>query len=249
MSSLNESMKGDLKKDPRALEREADNARSELEHTLEALEHRLSPGAILDQVMRVARQNGGEFGSNLATQVRNNPLPTLLVSAGLTWLMAASKSAPERRVDSNGGAGISERASSAAGSAKHAAHRLSDRALGTAGSVRDAGARAAHSARAGAYDLREGVSNASREHPLVLGALAVATGAALAAWLPPTEAEDEWIGEASDDAKSRAREEARQRTDQVKGAAAEAAEAVRETSQSGNARAGGPEDRPAARRW
>ena len=248
MSSLNQSMKEDLHKDPRALEREADVARTELEHTLEALEQRLSPGAIVDQVMRLARQNGGEFGSNLVTQVRNNPLPTLLVSAGLTWLMAASKRAPEPRIGGNGSPGVAERASSVAGSARDAAHRLSDRARGTAGSIRHAGSRMAHSARTGAYDLREGVSNASREHPLVLGALAVATGAAIAAWLPPSEAEDEWIGEASDDAKSRVKEEARDRMEQAKGLAAEAADTVREKTQTGNSPGGSAGEQPTAPR-
>ena len=217
MSSIQDGIKHDLHKDPRELEREADMARSQLERTLEALEERLSPGAIVDQVMRVVRQNGGEFGSNLAAQVRNNPLPTLLVSAGLTWLMASSKSAPEPRM--NGGPSVGERASSVAGSAKHAAGRLSDQARGTvagvrdsasdaAEAVRDAGSRLAHSTRSGAHELRDGWSYMNREHPLVLGALAVAAGAAMAAWLPPTETEDEWLGEASDDAKGRASDEA-----------------------------------------
>lgn len=255
MTSIQDSIKHDLHKDPRELEREADSARTHLERTLEALEDRLSPGAMADQVMRAVRRNGGEFGSNLATQVRNNPLPTLLVSAGLTWLMASSKSAPERTAGRNGGPSVGERASSAVGSAKHAAGRLSERTRGTAagvresageaaGAMRDAGSRLAHSTRSGAQELRDGWSYMNREHPLVLGALAVAAGAAMAAWLPPTETEDEWLGEASDDAKARASEELKHRADQAKDAAADMADSARKKAGD----TGESEDRPAARR-
>lgn len=270
MNATNESIKHDLRKDPRELEREADSARADLEHTLEALEERLAPGALVEQVIRAVRHNGGEFSTNLATQVRNNPVPTLLVSAGLTWLMAASKHAPERRFDGNGGASIrssmsavGDRTSAAAGSARDAAHRVSERARGAAGAVRGAGSRALASTRSGAHDLREGWSHMNREHPLVLGALAVAAGAAMAAWLPSTQREDEWIGDASDDAKSRAGDEVKRRAGEAREAVEDAADSVRQRVESRDAesrhsgtgertveRTGDREDeRPAARRW
>lgn len=181
MTAVKENTKHDPHKDLRELEREADSARTDLEHTLEALEQRLSPGAMADQLMRAVRRNGGEFGSNLAAQVQNNPLPTVLMSAGLIWLMASSKRAPQRRFDGGGGPSLGDRAASAAGSVKQAAHRAGDGARdaaagvrGTAGAVRHAGSNLAASARTGAHDLRDGWSYMNQEHPLVLGALAVA---------------------------------------------------------------------------
>jgi hypothetical protein len=86
--------------------------------------------------------------------------------------------------------------------------------------VRRAGATVRHRA----HDVREGVTHAGRdarhgfdsmldEQPLVLGALALAFGAALGAVLPRTETEDELFGEQSDRivraGRSMAEEEAR----------------------------------------
>lgn len=239
MSAMSESIKHDMHKDLRELEREADSARAELEHTLEELEQRLSPGAMVERVMRVVSHNGGEFGNNLAAQVRNNPLPTVLVSAGLMWLMASSRSAPRPRFDGSTDPSMRDRASSTADSMKHAAHRVTDGARdaaagvrSTAGAIRDAGSTVAASTRTGAHEIREGWTYMHREHPLVLGALAVAAGAAMGALLPPTEREDEWIGDASDDAKSRVRDEAKRLAGQAREAAADTAEPVRQQADS-----------------
>jgi hypothetical protein len=63
----------------------------------------------------------------------------------------------------------------------------------------------------------------------MLGAIAIVAGAAIGALLPGTRAEDEWIGETSDAAKSRFKAEAKQRLDDLERAGADVADAARAT--------------------
>jgi hypothetical protein len=266
-----DEFRDDLHKDPGELEREADRARANIESTLEALERRLSPGELLDQMLHVVKDNGGAFGRNLATQVRNNPVPVLLTGIGMTWLMTASDRPPRRATvgygmpmgqDTSAGYGsalrdkasaIGEGASSAADSARGTVTRAGESARATAqhareaaegmaGSVREGAMHArdsarnaayglADSSRAGAESLWEGYDYLRREQPLVLGALAVAAGALIGSLLPGTRAEDRLMGEQSDEAMQRLQEEGQRRVDQAKHAAADAAEAARESVQ------------------
>lgn len=74
------------------LEREAEYNRAQLAETLDELRVRASPGHVMDQILTYARDGGaGDFardmGKNLGRQVRDNPLPVLMVGAGMAWLM------------------------------------------------------------------------------------------------------------------------------------------------------------------
>src|SRR5260370_1273060 len=60
---------------------------------LELQQHR-TPGQILDDVMAYFRDSGGgDFGRNLMTSVRNNPLPAAVTGIGLAWLMVSGSGA------------------------------------------------------------------------------------------------------------------------------------------------------------
>ena len=51
----------------------------------------MSPGQVVDQLIDYAREGpAAEFGRNLAREVRENPLPLLLIGVGIAWLMVAS---------------------------------------------------------------------------------------------------------------------------------------------------------------
>jgi hypothetical protein len=77
----------------------------------------------------------------------------------------------------------------------------------------------------GMFDTtRSNLSVLFREQPLLLGAVGLAIGAAIAASLPPTELEAEYFGEASDELKDKAQEFA---SDQAKRAKAIAEESVK----------------------
>ncbi len=94
MSTSMDNLRNDVHKPAEQLEREADSARSAVEGTLADLQQRLSPGEMVDRAMDMVKRHGGEFGDNLLTQVRNNPIPTIIAGVGMAWLMAASKRRP-----------------------------------------------------------------------------------------------------------------------------------------------------------
>ncbi|WP_439596426.1 DUF3618 domain-containing protein [Falsiroseomonas sp.] len=70
------------------IEHEVEATRAGLTQTLEELRDRTSPGQLFEQALDYARTSGGaEFTRNLGTAVRDNPLPLLLIGAGIGWLM------------------------------------------------------------------------------------------------------------------------------------------------------------------
>jgi len=256
MSATMTDLKDDMRKDPDELKREADQARDALEETLYQLEQRLSPSVLVDRVATAVKENAGDFSANLLAQVRNNPVPTVLSSVGLAWLMASSKRPPPRVA---GGPSVGERLSSGIQSARESAHGAGDtvRTAADAASsayhgaadaasnayrtTADAASRVADTTRETAEQLRrasrgsaqvvgECYSYLKSEQPLVLGAIAIVAGAAIGALLPTTSAESEWIGDASEAAKQRLKGEMRRRVDDVKEGVARVAEAARQSA-------------------
>lgn len=70
------------------LERDIEESRARLDLTIDRIQSRLSVTGIVDEVMGSAR--GTEFGSvvdQALDVVRRNPVPVLLVAAGVSWLM------------------------------------------------------------------------------------------------------------------------------------------------------------------
>ena len=77
--------------DPRRIEHDLDQTRSRLDGHLTELQQRLSPGQVLDDVMRYFRgSEGADFGRNLLDSVRANPLPAALTGIGVAWLMTVN---------------------------------------------------------------------------------------------------------------------------------------------------------------
>lgn len=87
-----DKLKSDDDKSPERLEREVDEARARVGRTANELSDRLSPGELLDQALGMAREHGGEFASNLGATVKNNPIPLILTTVGISWMMMSSKS-------------------------------------------------------------------------------------------------------------------------------------------------------------
>ena len=69
------------------LERQAEQNRAEVEMTIDELRARLTPGQIVDEILAYTRGGGGQFVSNLGRQVTNNPMPVVLIGAGLAWFL------------------------------------------------------------------------------------------------------------------------------------------------------------------
>lgn len=65
------------------IESDLNDSRTRLNDTLKAMGNKLSPGQMLDEVMGLAQGQAGQFAGNLGRQVRDNPLPALLIGAGV----------------------------------------------------------------------------------------------------------------------------------------------------------------------
>lgn len=76
-------------KDPALLEREIDQQRADIDHIVDALENKLSPGQLFDRLVNFSKGNGGELAQNLGATIKAHPLPALLTSVGLAWLYAS----------------------------------------------------------------------------------------------------------------------------------------------------------------
>jgi hypothetical protein len=73
------------------IEREAQEARSRLGQSLDELRLRATPGQFVDQITDYARDGPiAEFVGNLTREVRDNPLPVLLIGIAITWLVVSS---------------------------------------------------------------------------------------------------------------------------------------------------------------
>lgn len=68
------------------IEADLNESRHRLNDTLSALGGKLSPGQMLDEVLGLAQGQAGQFASKLGAQVKDNPLPTLLIAAGVGLL-------------------------------------------------------------------------------------------------------------------------------------------------------------------
>ncbi len=207
----------DVRRDPADLEREAADARADVESTLESLEQLLSPSDLLARAVGTIKRNGGEFGRNFMAQVRDNPVPTVLAGLGLAWLFTASDR-PAR--DSHASSGVLRGAT---------ADGVRNSAAAMADETRVAARRVRRASMNGARGIREAYLYMRDEQPLLLGALAVATGAAIGALLPRTETEDELLGSASDETAAWLQEKRRQAADAAQAQAAEAAKAAADT--------------------
>jgi len=134
------------------LKREVESERSEITDILDALRDKMSPGQLVDQAFDYVRSSGGvDFSRNLGRSVRDNPLPVLMVGAGIAWLMASGnrerpgygdhrgdrardhRSARDMGSDIAGAArsatgAVADAASSAGQAAGDASHTMSDKA-------------------------------------------------------------------------------------------------------------------------
>lgn len=214
MSTRNQ-IDAEAQKDPAELEREIDQQRAEIGNIVHALESKLSPGELIDTALGYVKGGSGEFFSNLSNTVKANPVPTVLTSIGLLWMMAGQNRQPHSSVTTarySGaatGPSIGEKLSAKAAGIKQQGANIKDKAsqmshnvsesLGNARSrASDSGRHASERLRGGADRARGGFNHLLQEQPLALGAIGIALGALLAASVPPTRREDEMLGEASD---------------------------------------------------
>lgn len=78
-----------MTKSSEELEREVERTRSHMDRTVEAIGERMSPGQLLDELVRGFRGSGrvGTMAS-VGRQVREQPVPLALMGVGLVWVGA-----------------------------------------------------------------------------------------------------------------------------------------------------------------
>jgi ElaB/YqjD/DUF883 family membrane-anchored ribosome-binding protein len=157
------------------IEHEVEQTRAGLTNTLDELRERASPGQLFEQALDYARSSGGnEFVRNLGTSVRDNPLPLLLIGAGIGWLIMSGGSrtggttapmaaSPDRSIGTGGtrvrvygdgaesGESITGRASAAVNAARDS---VADAAGSVADSLRGAAAAVTDRVTGGGQDMQ-----------------------------------------------------------------------------------------------
>lgn len=79
------------------LERDIEESRARLDRTIDRLQDRMTASGVADDVIGTARRYGyGPQIDRAAEAIRENPIPVLLVAAGIGWL-ALSMTRSERR--------------------------------------------------------------------------------------------------------------------------------------------------------
>jgi hypothetical protein len=78
------------------IQQEIDADRQRIEARIGAIQERMSPGQLVDEVIAYAKGSGGaEYLSNLGNALKANPLPVALMGVSLAWLMAKQGSAAD----------------------------------------------------------------------------------------------------------------------------------------------------------
>ncbi|RKS27448.1 uncharacterized protein DUF3618 [Pseudomonas sp. WPR_5_2] len=208
-------------KSPEQIEREIDAQRASIGNIVDALESKFTPGQMFDQAWGMIQNNGTTFLSNLGTSVRNNPVPAVLTSVGLLWLIMGqnrpSMAIPAYRFGPDQGR-VGEWADELAdgiNTARDHLHQTTDvlksgfqslrdkvstvgENVGTAAEsishvAHDTGDRFAHKSQA----LGQQLNHLLKEQPLMVAAAGIALGALLGAALPTTTTEQRYLGRKS----------------------------------------------------
>ena len=249
----------------RQIRAEIQHTREEMAETVEALQERLRPANVIaDATDRVKEattakvksmaETAGETAQGVMRETRDraydvvegarqNPIPALMIGAGVAWLlMGRSNNREQARYRGRGSSGYTaagfrpgeyyrddtepaysdvdyREGDNRQGFAAGSVDRFTDRA-------RSAATEGYESARRTTYRAQNQVQRMLRDNPLLVGAAAVVVGAAVGAALPETERENEWMGETRDSVVDRAQDAARTAASTVQEVAKDAADQV-----------------------
>lgn len=218
-------------REPEFLERDIDATRADVRATLSALERRFSVDRLVEMTVGRIRDRGGELAGNLSDAATRNPIPLLLTSVGVAWLMMS-------RQEGGGRASVRAEGADAGGKVTAAAEEVGGRVRDAFESSRETLSNATDSLRSGAETLQASATRAAsatrqqvdharermdrllHEQPLIIGALGLAAGAIIGALVPATDTEQHLIGEVRDKAVRKVAEASRQRYETARDTAA-----------------------------
>ena len=208
--------------------------------------------------MNSVSEKGSDFIRDLGDAARKNPVSAALIGMGILWLFTGNR--PVERASNFVRTGL-DRIPDAAGDAfdatrstlRSGSDAIGERVASVKDVVRDGAAGALDNAArysqeyadaaseyvssvpgasAEIFDtVRSNVSDVFRTQPLALGAIGLAIGAGIAAALPATELEADYLGETSDTVKAKASEFAEETADRVTKVAGNVLEAAAQEAQ------------------
>ena len=233
--------------------------RDKMDATLDELGSRLTLRSLVHSAMEWwDSPDPGKIGSmatnravrSLARQIKEHPMPSLLIGGGLAWLIAdseddESESPPGRLAGATRSAGHAvgetlDHAKEAAGDALDTAkekladtgHALHEKGEQVVHQIHETGKTALAKARHGIADgyqaSAERFGHAVEEYPLAVGVAFAALGLLAGISLPHTRKEDQWLGEKSDEVIEAAKEKGEQLLESGKAVGSRVLEAVKE---------------------
>jgi ElaB/YqjD/DUF883 family membrane-anchored ribosome-binding protein len=237
------------------LERDLKRIRSQMDHTLNLIEDRLSPHRLIDRALDHLHSGPGLFASNLGRTIRRHPVPTAMFAAGLAWLLLAERGdkieRPYRRSGGDRAPYHLREASSLSGTSpppqshfegeenmsgnwdqsRGNRRGLQDRFSSTLEDTRDRIGQVGSIAQHQVDRARTGFEQMLEDQPLVLGAVAIALGAVLGATLPTTRIENRYLGPSRDNLQDRVGEYARDQWERAKSVVSSAGTAAVEQAE------------------
>ena len=231
-----------MAQEPSEVRESIEETRAEMSETVDAIQERLSPAHIKEEVKQAVTESARETrdrvqeavthttqaaGQGVYDRIRANPVPVAMVGIGLGWLAMSTggkdRSKTRQWDDSQNGSGVlgsaSERLSAAGG---QATHQLRD----TTAAVQEQASELGHEAQAQVQRARGFLERALEENPLALGAAAVAAGAAVGMLVPESRRENELLG----DARAAVQGQIAERAEQFTEKAEQVMQAVQETA-------------------
>jgi hypothetical protein len=139
------------------LQREADAARVGLADTLGQLRDGMAPSALSGEALSLAKDTGLSLVRTLSEQARANPVPALLIGAGLVMLLTRTTGGD---VASVAGSALKSAASTGADAARHAAGAAGHAMKGAASAAAGAASSAATTAGDAVLDTAERAATA-----------------------------------------------------------------------------------------
>jgi hypothetical protein len=171
--------------------------------------------------MTKASDRTSDFLGDLGDAVKRNPLPAALVGMGIKWLFSNRSQITDvgsgvARSFGQGADSLVMSASDEVQSSWSTASKVaSDHVASSMGAVKEGASRISDAVSSNfdpammgdAFDnIRDNLSETFRRQPLALGVLGLAVGAAVAASMPVSAAENEYLGDTSDLVKAKAGE-------------------------------------------
>ncbi|MCA1717374.1 MAG: DUF3618 domain-containing protein, partial [Actinobacteria bacterium] len=225
---------------------EIERTRADMGETVDAIQQRLSPESLKEQAKdRVKEATVGKAqgaGSTIVETVRANPLPAALTGLGLGWLFMSARRQSSAQLRYQGkpygypshyeerdpsGPSTGQAVERARDKVGETASQAQDKAGQVASQAQDQVSRLGDQTRYQARRASGGFQRMLQENPLVVGALAVGTGAAVGLAIPETAKEHEVMGEARDTFVEKAQEKAEEAQQKVQRVAEEAQSAAK----------------------